>query len=145
MALENHRFLALRKPRALRRSRDLLLPLGPWFDSWGETVARSELLDDAERADVVTALIELHHSSSQQDGCLRALAGIHRATRGGLASYLRALPARLRKEALRGRIRESIDIDPEHFETRVEKRFRAALAQHGAGEVNVNRAVHARP
>ena len=47
MALENHRFLALRKPRALRRSRDLLLPLGPWFDAWGETIARSAHLDDA--------------------------------------------------------------------------------------------------
>jgi hypothetical protein len=123
----------------------LLLPLGPWFDTWGETIARSKLLDDAERADVVTALIELHLSSPQQDGCLRALAGIHRATRGGLASHLPALPARLRKEAVRGRIRESIDIDPVHFEARVEKRFRMALAQHRAGEISVRRVVHARP
>lgn len=129
MALENHRFLALRKPRALRRSRDLLLPLGPWFDAWGETVGRSVHLDDRERADVVTALIELHLSSPQQNGCLRALAGLHRATRGGLPSYLTALPARLRKEALRGRIREAIDILPEHFEARFEKRLRAALVR----------------
>jgi hypothetical protein len=129
MALENHRFLALRKPRALRRGRDLLLPLGPWFDTWGETIARSTLLDDGERADVVAALVELHLSSPHQTGCLRALAGIHRATRGGLSWYLAGMPARLRKEATRGRVREAVDVLPEHFEARLEKRFRAALAR----------------
>jgi hypothetical protein len=128
MALENHRFLALRRPRALRRSRDLLLPLGPWFDEWGELIARSPHLDDAERADVVAALIDLHLSAPRQNGCLRALAGIHRATRGGLAWYLATLPARLRKEATRGLIREAVDVLPEHFAARFEKRFRAALA-----------------
>ena len=143
MAIENHRFLALRKPRALRRSRELLLPLGPWFDAWGETIGGSGELDDAERAEVVTALIELHLSSPQQEGCLRALAGIHRATRGGLPSYLHALPARLRKEATRGRIRDSIDVRPEHFEARVEKRFTAALAQHDFRLVNVRRVANA--
>jgi hypothetical protein len=125
MALENHRFLALRKPRALRRSRELLLPVGPWFDGWGELIGRSALLDDGDRAEVVSALIELHLSSPQQQGCLRALAAIHRTTRGGLTSYLTELPARVRKEALRGRIRDALDVSPEHFEARMEKRLRA--------------------
>jgi hypothetical protein len=126
MAHENHRFLALRKPRALRRSRALLLPVGPWFDDWGELIGRTALLDDGDRAEVVGALIELHLSSPRQQGCLRALAGIHRTTRGGLASYVVDLPARLRKEALRGRIREALDVSPEHFEARMEKRLRAS-------------------
>jgi hypothetical protein len=128
MALENHRFLALRKPRALRRSRGLLLPVGPWFDEWGELVGHSSLLDDRDRAEVVAALIELHLSSPRQQGCLRALAGIHRATRGGLGSFVAELPARVRKEALRGQIRDALDVSAEHFEARMEKRLRAALA-----------------
>jgi hypothetical protein len=127
MAHENHRFLALRKPRALRRSRELLLPVGPWFDAWGGLVARTALLDDAERAEVVGALIELHLSSPRQEGCLRALAGIHQATRGGLSWFLDAVPARIRKEALRGLIRDAIDVRPEVFEARFEKRFRARV------------------
>jgi hypothetical protein len=127
MALENHRFLALRKPRALRRSRALLLPIGPWFDVWGETVCRSELLDDADRAEVVAALIELHLRSPAQQGCLRALAAIHRETRGGLGWYAAALPARVRREVGRGRLREAIDVPREHFEARVENRYRALL------------------
>ncbi len=129
MALENHRFLALRKPRALRRSRSLLLPIGPWFDAWGETVGRTELLDEADRAEVVAALVELHLRSPAQEGCLRALAGIHRATRGGLGSYAAALPARLRKEIGRGQIRAAIDVPSERFETRIEGRFRALLGR----------------
>ena len=127
MAHENHRFLALRKPRALRRGRELLLPLGPWFDDWGGRVGRAPLLDDGERAEVVSALIELHLSSPHQEGCLRALAGIHQATRGGLGAFLGALPARIRKEALRGRIRAAIDVRAEVFEARFEKRLRTRL------------------
>ena len=133
MALENHRFLALRKPRALRRSRALLLPIGPWFDAWGETVCRSELLQDTDRAEVVEALVELHLRSPAQEGCLRALAAIHRETRGGLGWYSAALPARLRKEVGRGRIRDAIDVPRERFETRIEARYRAVLARFTEG------------
>ena len=129
MALENHRFLALRKPRALRRSRSLLLPVGPWLDAWGETLCRSELLEDADRAEIAAALIELHLRSPAQEGCLRALAAIHRETRGGLAAYGPALPARLRKEIGRGRIREAIDVARERFEARIEARYCALLAR----------------
>jgi hypothetical protein len=133
VAHENHRFLALRKPRALRRSRALLLPVGPWFDAWGETVCRSELLDEADRAEVVAALVELHLRSPAQEGCLRALAGIHRETRGGLGWYAAALPARLRKELGRGRIRDAIDVPRERFEARIESRYRALVARLTGG------------
>jgi hypothetical protein len=136
MALENHRFLALRRPRGLRRSRTLLLPIGPWFDAWGETVSRSELLDEVDRTETVEALVELHLRSPEQEGCLRALAAMHRETRGGLALYAAGLPARLRKEIGRGRIREAIDVPAERFEARIEARFRALLARlrDGTGE-----------
>jgi len=113
----------------LRRSRALLLPVGPWFDGWGEAVSRSHLLDDADRAEVVTALMELHLRSPTQEGCLRALAGIHRATRGGLSSFGAALPARLRKELGRGRVREAIDVSRDRFEARIESRCRVLVAR----------------
>jgi len=135
MAIENHRFLALRKPRALRRSRALLLPIGPWFDAWGETLGGGEWLDESERAEVVSALLELHLRSPVQEGCLRALAGMHRATRGGLSSYGSALPARLRKELGRGRVREAIDVSRGRFEARVEHRCRALVARLTGAEL----------
>jgi len=122
-ANENHRFLALRAPRALRTSRAILLPIGPWFDAWGEAVARA--LEDRDRAEVVTALLELHLAQPAQLGCLRALAGIHRVTRGGLEVHLPDLPARIRKEALRGKVREAIDLPRERFDARIQKRWEA--------------------
>jgi hypothetical protein len=125
MALENHRFLALRKPRALRTSRALILPIGPWFDGWGESVAKHDALSDRDRAEVVTALLELHASSPDQQGCLRALAGMHRATRGGLENYVPSVPARLRKDALRGRVRDALDVTVPHFEARIDRKYRA--------------------
>ena len=123
MANENHRFLALREARALRASRSLLLPIGPWFDAWGETVARE--LEDGDRAEVVAALLNLHLSHPSELGCLRALAGIHRATRGGLELHVPDLPARIRKEALRGKVREAIDLPKERFDARMQKRWEA--------------------
>lgn len=141
MAHENHRFLALRKSRALRRSRALLLPIGPWFDAWGERLCRGDLLSEDERAEVVTALLELHLRSPAQEGCLRALAGMHRATRGGLASYGAAVPARLRKELGRGRVREAIDVPRERFEARLESRFRVLVARLGGAQRSSLRAV----
>jgi hypothetical protein len=129
MALENHRFLALRKPRALRRSRELLLPVGPWFDVWGEALSASPHLDDGDRAEVVAALIDMHLRWPEQQGCLRALAGLHRVTRGGLSHYATALPARTRKEIARGRIRAALDVTREQFDARMQKRLRAALAR----------------
>lgn len=127
-ALENHRFLAMRKPRGLRSTRALLLPIGPWFDAWGETVARAKEIEDRDRAEIVAALIEIHLSSPEQQGCLRGLAGIHRATRGGLELYVADLPARLRKDALRGKVREAIDTTQERFRMRLEKSVARYLA-----------------
>lgn len=77
MAKENHRFLPLRAPKALRRERAFLLPFGPYFYDWGRMIGSTKLLDDSERAEVVLALLTLHERSPEEHGCLRAIAGIH--------------------------------------------------------------------
>jgi hypothetical protein len=125
VAHENHRFLPLRKPRALRSSRELLLPIGPWLDGWGETIAKSSALEDADRAEVLAALLELHARDPAQEGCLRAIAGLHRGSRGGIGIYVPDLPARMRKDALRGRVRDALDVTAQHFAARVERKYRA--------------------
>ena len=133
MAHENHRFLPLRKPRALRASRELLLPIGPWFDAWGEAVAKSPHLEDRDRAEVLAALLELHGRDAAQEGCLRAIAGLHRATRGGIELYVPDLPARMRKDALRGRVRDVLDVTVEHFDARIDRRYRAEREKAARG------------
>jgi hypothetical protein len=130
MASENHRFLALRRPRCLRRARSLLLPLGPWLDGWGEEIATSALLSDEERAEVVGALLLLHRASPAQLGCLRALAGLHRASPGGLDRYASDLPARLRRDVRGGDVRREIDLPPERLDAILERQL-ARVAPKG--------------
>ena len=122
MAHENHRFLPLRKARGLRVSRSLLLPIGPWLDAWGETIATSELLEDTDRAEVLAALLEVHGRDANQEGCLRAISGLHRALRGGIEKLVPDLPARMRKDAVRGKVRDVLDIDADRFAARMDKK-----------------------
>ncbi|MFI5296843.1 MAG: hypothetical protein ACHREM_01985 [Polyangiales bacterium] len=117
-AIENHRFLALRAPRGLRRARALLLPIGPFFDDWGEAVARSPLLDHSDRAEVVEALLETHLRGEDQQGCLRALASIHQHAPGGLDRIAPDLPARMRKLVSAGVVREAMKVSKATFEGR---------------------------
>ncbi len=127
MAIENHRFFALRSPRALRRSRELLLPIGPFFYEWGTTVARS--LDEEERALVLAALLETHRSRVEQSGVLRAVAGIAEANVGPWDRLVSYLPARLRKLATVGPVQAAIGTPERAFLARLDNRYRAALRE----------------
>jgi hypothetical protein len=135
MAHENHRFLALRKPRALRRSRELLLPFGPWLDAWGETVARavepnpSDSGPDPDLVEVVAALCENHLRGPTEEGCLRALAGIDRARRGGLTGVVRDLPARMRKIITQGAVPAALRVPASQYLERSRARARTALTE----------------
>jgi hypothetical protein len=93
MAKENHRFLPLRVPRALRRERAFLLPFGPYFYEWGRLIGSSKQLDDGERAEILLALLRVHERRTDEQGCLRAIAGIHSAFDGGVDKLARLLPA----------------------------------------------------
>lgn len=93
MAKENHRFLPLRTPRALRREREFLLPFGPYFYDWGRMIGSTKLLDDAERAEILLALLNVHERRTDEQGCLRAIAGIDSAFPGGVAKLARLMPA----------------------------------------------------
>ena len=126
MALENHRFLPLRRPRALRRARALLLPIGPFFDAWGATIARHPALELADRAEVLAALLDGHEQSPTQHGYLRAIAGLHHAHPGGVEAICAELPARARKRVAVGAVREAFGVTPERFEARMIGRYRAA-------------------
>jgi hypothetical protein len=80
MALENHRHFALRKPRCLRQSPKLLIPTGPFFDDWGQVVARLLMNDDGTPSEntfeVVDALKHGWDRLPKTVGYGRALRGI---------------------------------------------------------------------
>ncbi len=93
MAKENHRFLPLRVPRALRRERAFLLPFGPYFYEWGRRIGQTKLLENQERAEVLLALLRVHERRTDELGCLRAITGLHAGFEGGIDKLARLLPA----------------------------------------------------
>jgi hypothetical protein len=115
MAQENHRFLALRTPRALRKSRELLLPIGPYFYDWGKLVGSSPELSEADRLEIVSALLTTHMRRDTELGCLRALAGINAALAGDLQGLVKQLPQSERQLALRGPVREALRTPEREF------------------------------
>lgn len=78
MAAENHRHFALRKPRALRTRPELRVPLGPFFDAWGERVATT--LSGEGLIETVDALVQGCERLSDTFGYARALHAIERVT-----------------------------------------------------------------
>jgi hypothetical protein len=80
MAFENHRHFALRKPKCLRQSSDLLVPTGPFFDDWGRRVARTFAGSQGEPTEktleVVDALSHGWDRLPKTVGYGRALRGI---------------------------------------------------------------------
>ncbi len=81
MAAENHRHFALRKPRVIRQSPQLLIPIGPFFDEWGQTTARflnAEPTQMDALQEIGEALIHGWERLSKSIGYGRALLGILR-------------------------------------------------------------------
>jgi hypothetical protein len=134
MAAENPRFLALRAARPLRVHRDLLVGIGPFFDAWGEVIARHPSLADRApggdlggRGAVLAALVTSHLAAPTAQGFLRAIAGFHRAAPGGVERYADEVAARERASLRTGAIREALGVDRERFEARMVNKYRAAL------------------
>lgn len=126
MASENHRHYPLRKPKALRRAINMIVPTGPFFDAWGETISRHPLLSPEEVAEVVEALLEgfarLSSPKIPLYGYARAVGAIQRAFRGGPARLPEYLPAKAGKTLQKGDLAEINRLSPEAFEAQWAKK-----------------------
>lgn len=133
LAREGHRNYPLRKPHALRRAPELLLPIAPFFDAWGETLARSLLLSSAERAEVIEALVQGCEKLGPQQAYYRALAGFAgRFPRGLEAPELQEHQAASTRRLLRGsELRQRVAVARASFESSYAKRARDTLAAAG--------------
>lgn len=132
MASENHRFLALRAPRCLRRARSLLLPIGPFFDRWGQSIGASDLLTPAERGEVLSALLHGLDQGVDRWGYHRAIAGLHATNPGGVDALRPHVAARLRRSLAQGPVRDALRTSEDRFLARMEKAYRSALASYRA-------------
>jgi hypothetical protein len=114
MAPENHRHLALREARGLRRKASLLLPVGPFYDDWGAAVAKEAPQDVG---DAVRALLDgLARQKIKAAGYPRGLAGILEHFPGGLSKLAGFIPSKDERLLRSGDLRRAIDVPRPRFE-----------------------------
>ncbi len=130
LSAEGHRNYPLRAVKALRTSRDLLLPISPLLDQWGETIARHPELTSDDRAEVVAALVAGCKKIPGQSGYYRALSGIEQAL-GGLDQLARRMPGGARALLKDSELRRAVAIRRGSFESMLRKRTAALLAAAG--------------
>ncbi|MFM8269206.1 MAG: hypothetical protein ACKN9V_03375 [Pseudomonadota bacterium] len=128
MAAENHRHFPLREPRALRKNRDFLLPLGPFLDDWGKKLARHPDLSSEEMGTIVEALIQGWARLGGPMGYARALSGLESHIPGGIKVLLKPLPTRVAKLWTGGALRQLCDVPRPRFEAQWLKKAQGFLA-----------------
>jgi hypothetical protein len=127
MAPEGHRNYPLRTVKALRSSPDLLLPISPFLDGWGATIASHQALTLDDRAEVVAALLSGCKKIAGQLGYQRALAGIEEGL-GGLDQLAKRLPGSIRSLLKDSELRRAVAVKRVSFESTMRKRCGAVLA-----------------
>lgn len=65
LSVENHRHMSMRQPKCLRRSHRFLIPVGPFMETWGETLGKASDLSLAEKGEIVAALYEGYKRQDQ--------------------------------------------------------------------------------
>ncbi|MBN8554673.1 MAG: hypothetical protein J0L93_04440 [Deltaproteobacteria bacterium] len=119
MANENHRHYSLREARALRLSADFLLPIGPFFESWGEKLTRHPQLTREDLFAILEVLVsgwEKLNRDKPVFGYARAIAGILSASGRNASTLIQNLPSSKRKIIEAGNLREMLSISGQRFE-----------------------------
>lgn len=137
MAIDNHRHLPLREPRAIRKFRDLLLPISPFLDDWGRSVATHPGLTEKDVGEVASALVR-GFEKLNCPGYARALQGIEENFRGGDLRSL--LPAREYRALKSGDLRKHCSIPKEQFEASL-----SASALRWASSIPINGIPYTQP
>lgn len=128
LACEGHRNYPLRGIKALRQSRELLLPIAPFLDEWGAMIAKHPLLTEEDRGEVVAALVSGCNKLGAQFGYYRALAGIASTTGRGLHTYEPHLPASLRRALADPELRRQVATPQASFESSMKKKAKQLSA-----------------
>lgn len=135
LSADNHRHYPLRAARGLRRSADLLIPVGPFFDDWGRTIGRHASLTREDVGEAARALIDGWERLHGPAGYARALAGILEVFPGGRQALGRLLPGSHRRMLESGVLKAAIDVPQSRFEAQWANRLKQAPPPQGAAAV----------
>ncbi|MFN0169688.1 MAG: hypothetical protein ACKV22_24965 [Bryobacteraceae bacterium] len=127
MAAEGHRHYPLRGVRSLRQSADLLLPISPFLDEWGATVATHPCLRAADRAEALAALVTGCRKVANQAGYYRAIAGFAEGSRRNFEEASGMLPNAASRELRTPEFRKRVAVSRRSFESALAKKARGVV------------------
>ena len=120
---ENHRHMSMRQPKCLRKSKDFLIPVGPFMDDWGEILGKSKKLDLSEKAEIVSALYEGYIRQDESFGYIRAYKALIGTLENGLKDLEQTLPFDLISTLKTSNFSKLAEISKEDFEDSYVKRL----------------------
>lgn len=121
LSVENHRHMSMRQPKCLRKSFEFLIPVGPFMDSWGETLGKSTKLSLEEKGEIVAALYEGWTRQDLAMGYIRAYKGLTEALPEGLDTLARYIPFDLMSTIRKSKFGKRAEISLEDFENDYKK------------------------
>ena len=122
MSAEGHRHYPLRHVKALRRSPDLLLPLGPFFDDWGAVLGTHPSLNLMERVEVLDEMVRGCRKIAGQQGYYRAISGFMNAAGRTFQQAAEQLPTAARKDLKDSGFQKLIAVPRVSFESMMKKK-----------------------
>ena len=123
-AHENHRHMALRKPKCLRKSHEFLIQVGPFFDDWGKIIADTNELSIEEKAEVIVALYEGYKREKEAFGYARAYAQIMHSLKDSQSELDQYLSFDLIQEISKSEFKKIADLTQAQFEESYMKRLK---------------------
>lgn len=123
MAIENHRHMSMRAVKALRQSKDFLIPIGPFMDEWGRILGTSTQLRLEEKAQILLAFLEGHSRQDMAFGYARALSGMLSSLENGLESLEQYIPIDRLIELKKSKLWDLAQVDRQEFEEKFIKEF----------------------
>ena len=126
---DNGRHLVLRDPKFLRNSEEYLLPIGPFFEEWGEMIGRNPTLKEEDIISIINSLLDGAERIPLQKGYTRALAGMNRTLPKGVKEFDKKIQKQGLKMLRLLKIEEESKISTESFYQRLSKRVRSYLKE----------------
>jgi hypothetical protein len=127
LAPEGHRNYPLRPVRCLRQSFDFLIETAPFLDDWGERIARDPRLEEAERSEVLEALVIGYRKIGGQRGYQRAIAGMLQGLGNRTEGVVAKMSARARSEFKSAHLRKAVAVPRASFESSMRSLLRRIL------------------
>ncbi|MGZ3789517.1 MAG: hypothetical protein ACXVLQ_13395 [Bacteriovorax sp.] len=123
LSVENHRHMSLRQAKCLRNSSRYLVPVGPFMDTWGETLGLARELSLSDKAEIVCAFYEGHSRQDMALGYIRAFRGLINSLPDGLRTLEEHMAFDLVADIKKSKFYESARIEKEEFENDLKKKF----------------------